>query len=411
MRRRMRVPEYVVATVTSGVLVGIIVGSSSAAYAEDEAPLSPAMTAKWGQVDPSTKGKKRNNRPHVHGRIMIDAASYRPDQTALGAGTDISSARIGVRGRLDSDWRYRLDYELSGSGSLKGAYLSRRLGGHRSIVIGNVQVPFSLEELTGSSSKTFMERALPNAFSPSYRPGVGFAYRHPHSTLSVDLFGDSLNASRPNKKTSGNEGGGLAGRLVFADIPRDDRVLHAGLSAMMLLPDADRTARFRSYPEARLNATRLLNTKTIHDVRYTAVLGAEGAAVRGPLSLQGEYMKARVVRKDGFSSLPLSGWYVYVSYFLTGEHRPYRKGGVFGAPIPDGDGGAWEIAMRRSALDLDGGAISGGTEYNTTLGVNYYLNPAMRVMVNYIWVDVSGSGSTPVEESPTALTMRFQMGF
>ncbi len=89
------------------------------------------------------------------------------------------------------------------------------------------------------------------------------------------------------------------------------------------------------------------------------------------------------------------GYYVQASYFLTGEHRSYSKSsGIFGSVKPnrnfslDGGLGAWELALRLSELDLDDGPIYGGREQNISVGVNWYLNPVMRIMFNYINADI-----------------------
>ena len=88
------------------------------------------------------------------------------------------------------------------------------------------------------------------------------------------------------------------------------------------------------------------------------VVGAEAALVYGPLSLQSEFFAMTVNRTTGASN-NFYGAYAFVSYFLTGENRPYnRKMGVFDRVRPyenffrvrTGDGdvatgrGAWEIA-------------------------------------------------------------------
>jgi phosphate-selective porin OprO/OprP len=72
--------------------------------------------------------------------------------------------------------------------------------------------------------------------------------------------------------------------------------------------------------------------------------------------------------------------------------------------------GAWEIALRLSHLDLNDGAISGGKEDNTTVGVNWYLNADTRLMVNYVSADLEertgyDDGSVSIFET------RFQIDF
>jgi len=91
-----------------------------------------------------------------------------------------------------------------------------------------------------------------------------------------------------------------------------------------------------------------------------------------------------------------SGWYVMVSYWLTGESRAYKVGrGVFDRVKPkrnimDGSGGwgAWEIAYRLASLDLNDGTVTGGEGMSHTVGINWHWTPNTRVMFNFIFADI-----------------------
>jgi len=134
--------------------------------------------------------------------------------------------------------------------------------------------------------------------------------------------------------------------------------------------------------------------------------------VYGPFSVQGEYMMADVDGKDGSSSPTFDGFYIQGSYFLTGEHRKYStSNGAFNRGKPKenfafGKGpGAWEVAARYSQIDLSDSGISGGKLKDITVGLNWYLNPNMRLMWNYVRSKLDGVGN-----SNLAL-MRFQIDF
>ena len=47
--------------------------------------------------------------------------------------------------------------------------------------------------------------------------------------------------------------------------------------------------------------------------------------------------------------------------------------------------GAWEIAGRFSYLDLNDKAIQGGTITDYTAGLNWYLNPYTKLMLNDVY--------------------------
>jgi len=53
--------------------------------------------------------------------------------------------------------------------------------------------------------------------------------------------------------------------------------------------------------------------------------------------------------------------------------------------------------------------FNGGEEKNITLGVNYYVNPQLRFMVNYIRADIE-SGING-DETPTIFQIRASMDF
>ena len=110
-----------------------------------------------------------------------------------------------------------------------------------------------------------------------------------------------------------------------------------------------------------------------------------------------------------------SGFYVYGSYFLTGENRRYNtKSGSFDMVKPKknfkwGESlGAIELAARYSALDLADEDISGGRLQDTTVGVNWYLNPNMRIMLNYVHSEADVRG---VDGSADLVGMRFNIFF
>ena len=125
------------------------------------------------------------------------------------------------------------------------------------------------------------------------------------------------------------------------------------------------------------------------------LVGAEAAYVRGPLSFQGEYIHSFVEQKEG-SRLQFKGFYAYVSYFPTGETRPYdTTQGIFGRVRPRRSFslknrvyGGCEIAARFSCLNLNDGAIQGGRMNIASAGVTWFLTRVLRAKFNYEYADV-----------------------
>ncbi len=92
-----------------------------------------------------------------------------------------------------------------------------------------------------------------------------------------------------------------------------------------------------------------------------------------------------------------------------------------------GGRGAWELGLRFSHTDLDdnaglagaacaAGCIRGGTQNIWTFGVNWYLNPQVRLLFNYLHIDVdrlnpAGPGNTtPFGPAPGTPPIGVQIG-
>ena len=78
------------------------------------------------------------------------------------------------------------------------------------------------------------------------------------------------------------------------------------------------------------------------------------------------------------------GGEVVASYMITGESRPYNTAtGILGfvpvnRPVFEGGPGAWEVLVRASTLELNGGTIHGGKFWRITPMVNWYLSKDVR---------------------------------
>jgi phosphate-selective porin OprO/OprP len=146
----------------------------------------------------------------------------------------------------------------------------------------------------------------------------------------------------------------------------------------------------------------------------SSVIGTELFYLRGPFSLQAEYIWASAndlyvpnPSKKGPRNLRegdvwFDGGYVQLSYFLTGENRRYdRRYGrlsrnAIGSPFTPfwltrgEDGkvllgrGAWEIATRWNHLNLNNGFVQGGQTDAFEVGLNWYLNANFRLQFEYL---------------------------
>lgn len=342
------------------------------------------------------------------GRIMNDWAFMNGDDSvkaAVGdlqdATTEFRRARFYISGIIYDKIFFKAQYDFTdGDVDFKDVYLGlKKLPGVGKLTIGHFKEHIGLENLTSSKYITLMERANITAFIPSYNNGIGVfkSEMDDRLTWAVGVFLDT--------NAYGDEDGAessFASTARITGLPwysGKDKLLHLGF-AFSYREAKDGSVRFRERPESH-TAPRFVDTGSF-DADSENRFGFEAAIVHGPLSVQGEYMGTKVDTLSG-SDPTFSGYYAYVSYFLTGEHRVYKKSaGKFGRVKPKANfgknrgAGAWEIAFRYSGLDLTDEAIAGGELHDITLGVNWYLNPVVRVMGNYIRADLDGVGKANI---------------
>ncbi len=153
---------------------------------------------------------------------------------------------------------------------------------------------------------------------------------------------------------------------------------------------------------------------------------------------QGEYIRLGVDRNNGGAAvrtpgLEFSGGYAEASWVITGEPRKYvASAGAFGSPKParefslqDGGYGAFELVGRYSHVDLDDkvtralaasttGGVYGGTQDVYAVGVNWYPNQQLRLMLDYDIINVdrlNTAGRTQIGRRVQAVALRAQAAF
>lgn len=363
----------------------------------------------------------------LDGRVQVDAALYRGNDNELGSGTDIRRARLGGKITLYRLWHGEIDVDFAENAvDMKDMWIGY-MGFHNSIVrVGQFREPFSLETITSSKFITFMERSYLDNFSPDRRVGLGASVWGGRWFASAGVFGQE--AGTVDESGQG-EAHAFTGRLVWAPINRDGRLVHLGVGLSYRTPDAETgndtsSVRFRARPETWVSKARFLSTGRIRGTDHAEYGNIEFAATRGPALLQAEYTEVHVSRQASLPSPKFNAGYVTVSYMLTGEHRPYViQQGEFERIIPRSNKtGAWEVAARWSYMDLNdlrtGVDIDGGRAENVTVGLNWHMNPNFKWMLNYVRVDNDGNALPDIGEDPVTpsdkfhiIQMRFALAF
>jgi phosphate-selective porin OprO/OprP len=347
-------------------------------------------------------------------------------QNSLAGGIMIRRARLAIKSQLWGDWYGEVDMDFAEEATaLKDAYISYRglFNGKGHVRVGNFRQPFGLEEVTTSRNLTFMERSQgTEPFVVGRRLGMevsGFGDKH---RWAVSAFGGDVE----DFYKESNENINFAARVNFTPMKTDDSVLMIGAAGTMQKPTfVDYDIKVNTRPETNVSDTKFVKAK-YKDVDSYSVLGGELAYVNKRLRVQGEYMMASYTfleDADWDGDVSNSGGYIYASYFLTEDGYTYdSRDAEFGRLVPNSKSGAWEVAARYSFVDLndedvleDGEPSMYGESTSMTLGVNYYPNANVKLMLNYGIVDndefATGGGDFNGDYDFEYLSMRFQTAF
>ena len=342
------------------------------------------------------------------GRLHLDGAIFNEDKTALENDWMVRRARISLRADLFNDWRISAQYNVSGDDTPFQSASIRYSGFHKThLTAGQIQEPFSLEETTSSNNYTFMERSLANAFSPGYNVGFSISQWGNNWGFSAGTFWETYIEDSDLFPQDGAKG--FSGRLTFTTYRDHNTILHFGGSASYRKPDADQKLRIRTQPESDVTTETFVSTGRMRNVDSQMIHGIEAVLATGPVTLQGEYIATRVSRFEDKQDETFDGGYLSASWLINGRQRSYStRSGSFGAVKVGRGQNVWEVAIRRSFIDLNSGTgtITGGKQTNTTFALNWYQNKNVRVMLNYINIDTDQEAG---DDDPSILQMRWQM--
>ena len=318
------------------------------------------------------------------------------------------------------------------------------------INVGIIEPIQSLDGSISSGQLIFLERAeIENIAADSF--GGGDSRRGIEATFGkTDIFrpGDNLiisgaftgaktgsNAGHGNFGDEQTQGFGRVAYRIWSDGTSNFQIGGSGGATLFsggnntAVPNAVLGLRFRERPEIRVDGTRLIDTGTIN-AKTGDYYGFDAAGNWQNFYVGGEYMNFTADRMaSGLKAADhpnFSGWFVEGTWILTGEPRQYSPSamnneyGAWNAPrvarpfsFSGNSWGAWEVAVRYSDTNLNwhesfaGNAvaqagIAGGDERIIALGLNWYLNQNIRVMVDDNIVTVkklSAPGADPTVPS------------
>jgi phosphate-selective porin OprO and OprP len=415
----------------------------------------PTVTADGGRIRVRTADKKFDaairSRIHMDYGFFTNGDNFNLDATD---GFQVRRAFLGVAGSVFKDWGYEFTANFAdnrgGGSQIQAANITYNGFANTSLIAGVFQPKFTLDDSTSSNDIPFMERSpvgniVVGIGGSDSRTGVGASYKGEKYFAAAYLTGNSTG-------TTGtiDDQVNILGRLAYQMLSSTEGAMGIGISGVyQATPQAaarptptpatfaSTSIAFGDRSAARIggNRTQLMSTGTISEIDSAYAYGYDVGFNYKNFWAAGEYYAfgaETAARLKGGNANPIvdpefDGYYLSAGYILTGERRSYGVGEWSGVrpawPVGQNGVGAWEVAIRYAHLDLidaaanvgrtavtaANGANSGpGIEDIVTLGVNWYINPAIRLMFNYNIVDIERPGGIDVGTDIVAMRLQFQ---
>ncbi|GAB2518148.1 hypothetical protein GCM10008940_20930 [Microbulbifer agarilyticus] len=367
------------------------------------------------------------------GRIHFDTYLFDTDIEDPVSTTDFRRARITLKGNI-YDWKYVLEQDFAGGSTGRGfrdVFIAHKfLNGE--VRIGQFKPFRSMAEMTSSNEITMLERPFSSATGLyegfQFQQGIGWTGVLDCFTLGFMAF------NLRDAGTARNEGVGATGRLAWHPINTDYATFHLGTAFNFENPNQnskDITAEADYAGRRGPSQLIALSPGDLGDDVSTVSLELAGSY--GPLYFQSEFVAGDYEADYYLSELDFEDefgapspflcdpdlgcyiddqhvrtWYIQGSWMITGEHKTYNeKRGAFNSAKPSGKGlwgGAWELTARYDTMQNRD--IYKLEANSAQIGLNYYANRNVRVMLNLIFGDDEFT-----EDNTNQLGLRVQLAW
>ncbi|MEO4047519.1 porin [Pseudomonas sp. CAU 1711] len=354
------------------------------------------------------------------GRIQADFDSFDGFYTTNNEGANeayFRRAQIEIGGNY-KDWRYQINYDFGDNRSNENKFDEATITytgfAPINIRVGRFDPDYSLEKATSSKWVTAIERSAVldlASWTTDHENGMGIQV---NGTYGGMFYGSASLQQQDSgvylEDEDGKDVNSYFMRGVFAPIVSETQVLHFGLDYATRSYGNERDGtKFDGRIRSRLGVRGVSENQTNSDQLILApadagatggfeddeVMGLEFAYMYGPFSVQSEYLKRDLSGYKTNGDREATGYNVQLAYTLTGESRIYKLDGAkFDAIKPvDKVGGAWEVFYRYDNLSVEddatmatvgGVAIDESEAKVHTIGVNWYVNEAVKLSANYL---------------------------
>lgn len=323
------------------------------------------------------------------------------------------------------DFRIMPDFG-GGTASIYDAWMNLRpFGLATQLQSGKFKAPFGLERLQSATATTFIERALPTELAPNRDIGAMFHGELREGLITYQVMAGNGVQDGSNGDADTNDDKEVVLR-VFGHPFQETSIeplqgLGLGFAASYGEQEGNTTARYRTPGR---NTFFRYGTNVIEDgnrVRWSP----QAYWYWGPFGAMFEWVRTTPqLRLAGAPNIEpdVDAFQVTGSYVLTGEAASYR--GVM--PLKsfrgaEGGWGAWEVAARYHQLQVDDEIFDEGYASRTqsaetarawSLGVNWYMNPFVKLSLNFDQTFFEDGGADGGDRPTESLILsQFQVAF
>ena len=368
----------------------------------------------------------------VHGLLQADAHYYANDQAGLG--TDeflLRKVRPILQGSVFTDFGFRFMPDFGqGSAVIQDIYVEWKRWPELRLRIGKFKTPAGLEALQADEATEFVERALPFDLLPFRDVGIQVSGDLWDGVVSYagGVFNGVLDGASGDRDNGDDKD--FAGRIFVHPFKKSDiaplQGLGFGIAGIFGEPEGSPT-------DLNLPSYRTTGLLTFYKyITSTNAVFANGERVRwspqvyyywGPFGLMGEYAVSSQEVQRGAAGptarLTHDAWQVAATFVVTGEKATYKGVTPEHPFLVNGVCGALELVARYSQLNIDGDAFptfasptsSARRANEWAVGLNWWLNKNIKVMLNYDHTDFDGGAATGDRPTEHAIFGRAQLAF
>jgi phosphate-selective porin OprO/OprP len=361
------------------------------------------------------------------GDVQVDSRNYIDNTVTPNNNFLIRRARLDLRGTYLGIFEFRLLPNFApGSVEIDDAYAQINFFPALKLRGGRFKTPIGLERLQSPTNSLFIEGGLTNNLIPNR--DIGFELSGSIAGSIINYSAGVYNSTVDGRNADNDEDNSkeFSGRLFLQPFNQEKESLLNKLGFGIAFSTGNQKGTVAS---TRLSTYR---TSTLNPFfRFRDSVYASGTRTRivpqlyyyaGRLGFLGEYVlnKQHITRNSSSADISNNSWQATISFLLTDDNASYN--GVKPKNNFDSEKGYWgafEIAFRFNSLTTDDALFpvfsnpgNSAQKANAwTVALNWYLNPVIRISVNYDNTTFEKYGAGAALPDEKILLTRLQAAF